>query len=105
MLVVTPAHIDVESSKVKLLMQRYMVAPGRQSKVTDIDRSVAFYTSVFGMKELGHMGLNTTTVVFLGYPDAADPQTQLFAREGVLELVYPKVTILHQRDSSASGKS
>ncbi|EAW21008.1 glyoxalase family protein [Aspergillus fischeri NRRL 181] len=55
-------------------------------RVTDIDRSVTFYTSVFGMKELGRMGLDTTTVVFLGYPDAADPQTQLFAREGVLEL-------------------
>jgi hypothetical protein len=60
-------------------------------RVTDINRSVAFYTSVFGMKELGRMGLDTTTVVFLGYPDAADPQTQLFAREGVLELVCPKV--------------
>ncbi|KAJ5265099.1 hypothetical protein N7505_007892 [Penicillium chrysogenum] len=55
-------------------------------RVTDIDRSVAFYTSVFGMKELGRMELDTTTVVFLGYPDAADPQTHLFAREGVLEL-------------------
>jgi lactoylglutathione lyase len=60
-------------------------------RVTDINRSVAFYTSVFGMKELGRMGLDTTTVVFLGYPDTADPQTQLFAREGVLELVCPKV--------------
>ncbi|GFF26188.1 lactoylglutathione lyase [Aspergillus udagawae] len=55
-------------------------------RVTDIDRSVAFYTGVFGMKELGRMALDTTTVVFLGYPDAANPQTHLFAREGVLEL-------------------
>jgi lactoylglutathione lyase len=74
-------------------------------RVTDINRSVAFYTGAFGMKELGRMGLDTTTVVFLGYPDAANPQTPLFAREGVLELVCPKVTILHQRFLSASGKT
>ncbi|GKZ27793.1 hypothetical protein AbraIFM66951_006751 [Aspergillus brasiliensis] len=59
-------------------------------RVTDINRSVAFYTGAFGMKELGRMELDTTTVVFLGYPDAANPQTPLFAREGVLELVCPK---------------
>ncbi|OJZ80161.1 hypothetical protein ASPFODRAFT_212868 [Aspergillus luchuensis CBS 106.47] len=63
-------------------------------RVTDIDRSVTFYTSVFGMKEVGRMGLDTTTVVFLGYPDAADPQTQLFAREGVLELVKLAIGVL-----------
>ncbi|KAL5042785.1 hypothetical protein BDW71DRAFT_135136 [Aspergillus fruticulosus] len=59
-------------------------------RVIDINRSVAFYTGAFGMKELGRMELDTTTVVFLGYPNAANPQTQLFAREGVLELVCPK---------------
>ncbi|EHK19786.1 uncharacterized protein TRIVIDRAFT_156108 [Trichoderma virens Gv29-8] len=55
-------------------------------RVTDMDRSVAFYTGAFGMKELGRMELDTTTVVFVGYPDAADPETKLFAREGILEL-------------------
>lgn len=74
-------------------------------RVTDINRSVAFYTDAFGMKELGRMALDTTTVVFLGYPDAANPQRPLFAREGVLELVCPKVIIVHQRFSSASGKT
>ncbi|KAL6232123.1 hypothetical protein BDW75DRAFT_233060 [Aspergillus navahoensis] len=69
-------------------------------RVTDIDRSVAFYTGAFGMKELGRMGLDTTTVVFLGYPDAANPETPLFAREGVLELVCPKKSQKGMADSS-----
>lgn len=73
-------------------------------RVTDIDKSVAFYTGAFGMKELGRMGLDTTTVVFLGYPDAANPQTQLFAREGVLELVCPKVTIVHRESRSLPAR-
>lgn len=59
-------------------------------RVTDID--VEFYAGVFGMKELASMGLDTTTVVFLGYSDAANPQkTQLFTREGVLGLVLTQV--------------
>lgn len=57
-------------------------------QVADIDRSVAFYSSAFGLKELGRMSLDTVTVVFLGYPD---PSAPLFAREGVLELVCGKV--------------
>jgi lactoylglutathione lyase len=65
-------------------------------RVADIDRSVSFYSGVFGMTELGRMPLDTTTVVFLGYPDASSPQTPLFAREGVLELVCSKVTVTHQ---------
>jgi lactoylglutathione lyase len=68
-------------------------------RVADIDRSVSFYTGVFGMSELARMPLDTTTVVFLGYPDAASPDTPLFAREGVLELVCSKVTAAHQKTS------
>lgn len=42
------------------------------------------------MQELSRIPLDTTTIVFFGYPDAVDPQTPLFKREGVLELVCSK---------------
>ncbi|OJZ79604.1 hypothetical protein ASPFODRAFT_66059 [Aspergillus luchuensis CBS 106.47] len=44
-------------------------------RVADIGRSVAFYS-----------GRDTTTVVSLGNTGVANPQADLFAREGVLEL-------------------
>ncbi|KAL4952380.1 Glyoxalase/Bleomycin resistance protein/Dihydroxybiphenyl dioxygenase [Aspergillus filifer] len=47
-------------------------------RVADIDRSVAFYSGDFGMKELSRISLDTTTIA------------HFFAREGVLELVSPK---------------
>ncbi|KAM5374296.1 hypothetical protein ACJZ2D_006621 [Fusarium nematophilum] len=59
-------------------------------RVADIDRSISFYSGIFGMKELGRMPLDTVTIVFLGYADSVAPDTPLFAREGVLELVCPK---------------
>ncbi|KAH7086238.1 glyoxalase family protein [Paraphoma chrysanthemicola] len=59
-------------------------------RVADLDRSIAFYSGVFGMSELYRMPLDTVTVVFLAYADSAAPDTPLFAREGVLELVCPK---------------
>ncbi|KAG4426298.1 hypothetical protein IFR04_000481 [Cadophora malorum] len=62
-------------------------------RVADIERSIGFYSGVFGMKELGRMPLNTVTVVFLGYADSAPSDVPLFAREGVLELVCPTNSI------------
>ncbi|KAL3487036.1 glyoxalase family protein [Aspergillus germanicus] len=59
-------------------------------RVANLDTSVAFYAGVFGMSELGRMQLESTTIVFLGYPDIANPPRSLFEREGVLELVYSK---------------
>ncbi|KAJ3535076.1 hypothetical protein NM208_g7287 [Fusarium decemcellulare] len=59
-------------------------------RVADIDRSIAFYSGRFGMKELGRMPLDTVTIAFLGYPDSVAPETPLFGREGVLELVCAK---------------
>lgn len=63
-------------------------------RITDIDRSIAFYSGIFGMRELWRMALDTVTIVFLGYADSVAAETPLFAREGVLELVCPKVTML-----------
>jgi lactoylglutathione lyase len=55
------------------------------------DRLPSIQGGVFGMKELSRMSLDTTTLVSLGYTGVANPQADLFAREGVLELVPPKV--------------
>ncbi|KAL6230913.1 hypothetical protein BDW75DRAFT_234047 [Aspergillus navahoensis] len=49
-------------------------------RVADIGRSVAFYS-----------GRDTTTLVSLGYIGVANPQADLFAREGVLELNYRSI--------------
>ena len=62
-------------------------------RVAEIERSIDFYSGVFGMKELGRMPLDTVTVVFLGYADSAASDIPLFAREGVLELVCAKVRL------------
>ncbi|UPK92043.1 hypothetical protein LCI18_002978 [Fusarium solani-melongenae] len=59
-------------------------------RVADLDRSIAFYSGIFGMKELGRMPMDTVTIAFVGYPDSVAPETPLFAREGVLELVCAK---------------
>ncbi|KAH9204994.1 glyoxalase family protein [Leptodontidium sp. 2 PMI_412] len=55
-------------------------------RVANLEKSVNFYSGMFGMKELGRMPLDTVTIVFLGYADSAASDIPLFAREGVLEL-------------------
>ncbi|RKK66509.1 hypothetical protein BFJ69_g15341 [Fusarium oxysporum] len=50
-------------------------------RVADLDRSIAFYSGIFGMKEVARMDMDTATLVFLADPDTAG---------GVLELVYSK---------------
>ncbi|KAH7079931.1 glyoxalase family protein [Paraphoma chrysanthemicola] len=71
-------------------------------RVANLERSIDFYSGVFGMTELYRMPLDTVTVVFLAYADSAAPDTPLFAREGVLELVCPKdqTTAAADRDTS-----
>ncbi|KNG51061.1 lactoylglutathione lyase [Stemphylium lycopersici] len=59
-------------------------------RVADMEKSIEFYSSVFGMEELYRMPLDTVTVVFLGYADSADSDLPVFARQGVLELVCAK---------------
>lgn len=61
-------------------------------RVADIDKSIDFYSGVFGMRELARMPLDTVTIVFLGYASKNDSFASVFAREGVLELVAPKVS-------------
>ncbi|KAH7207851.1 Glyoxalase/Bleomycin resistance protein/Dihydroxybiphenyl dioxygenase [Fusarium redolens] len=70
-------------------------------RVTDIDRSVEFYSGVFGMKELGRMLLDTVTIVFMGYSDSVASEAPLFGREGVLELNADKIssTLPNNHDS------
>ena len=60
-------------------------------RVANMEKSVEFYSRIFGMEELARMPLETVTVVFLGYADSVPSDIPLFAREGVLELVCPKV--------------
>ncbi|KAF2845551.1 Glyoxalase/Bleomycin resistance protein/Dihydroxybiphenyl dioxygenase [Plenodomus tracheiphilus IPT5] len=59
-------------------------------RVADMEKSIGFYSGVFGMQELLRMPLDTVTIVFLGYADAADSDLPVFARQGVLELVCAK---------------
>ncbi|EWG38470.1 hypothetical protein FVEG_01675 [Fusarium verticillioides 7600] len=59
-------------------------------RVADLDRSIAFYSGIFGMKVVGRKEMKIATLVFLAYPDTAPPNTSMVAREGVLELVYSK---------------
>jgi catechol 2,3-dioxygenase-like lactoylglutathione lyase family enzyme len=58
--------------------------------VADIDKSVTFYTQVFGMKELFHMSLDAATIAFVGYASPENAEIPVWAREGVLELVAPE---------------
>lgn len=60
-------------------------------RVADLEKSIEFYTGVFGMKELYRMPLETVTIVFLGYPDALVADIPMLAQQGALELVCPKV--------------
>lgn len=46
-------------------------------RVTNIDRSVAFYTKVLGLAEIGRIPLETTTIVFLAYVDPTSPRPTL----------------------------
>ncbi|WAO91598.1 Hypothetical protein NCS54_00907600 [Fusarium falciforme] len=71
-------------------------------RVADIDRSIAFYSGIFGMKELGRMPLDTVTIAFVGYPDSVAPETPLFAREGVLELVCAKARLPLESNSNTT---
>ncbi|PNP56950.1 hypothetical protein FNYG_15292 [Fusarium nygamai] len=59
-------------------------------RVTDIEKSVEFYSGLFNMKILYRRELDTATLVFLGHSDAAAPERPLMSREGVLELVAAK---------------
>jgi catechol 2,3-dioxygenase-like lactoylglutathione lyase family enzyme len=63
-------------------------------RVASIEKSVAFYTQVFGMEELARIPLDTVTIAFLGYNTPETAKIPLWAREGVLELVAPKVSSL-----------
>jgi lactoylglutathione lyase len=65
-------------------------------RVANLEKSIEFYSGVLGMQELHRMALDTVTVVFLGYPDPAGSETPVFAREGVLEIVCPKVGALQK---------
>lgn len=70
-------------------------------RVASLEKSIDFYSSVFGMTELLRMPLDTVTIVFFGYADALDADLPPFARQGVLELVCPKVrTYTRSRKSS-----
>jgi lactoylglutathione lyase len=60
-------------------------------RVADLEKSVNFYSQIFGMKELSRTDLDTVTVVLLGYANSADSNIPVLAREGVLELVLAKV--------------
>jgi len=60
-------------------------------RVADLDKSINFYSEIFGMKELSRTDLDTVAVVLLGYADSADPNIPVLAREGMLELVLAKV--------------
>jgi lactoylglutathione lyase len=60
-------------------------------RVADLEKSVNFYSQIFGMKELSRTDLDTVTVVLLGYANSADSSIPVLAREGVLELVLAKV--------------
>lgn len=61
-------------------------------RVVDLDKSIEFYSGVFGMKELHRMSLETVTIVFLGYADALVADIPMLAQQGALELVCPKVS-------------
>ena len=61
--------------------------------LSDLERSIDFYTNIFGMTELYRMALDTVTIVFLGYADSAYADTTMWKREGVLELVCPKANL------------
>lgn len=63
-------------------------------RVADLEKSIEFYSGVFGMKELHRMPLDTTTIVFLGYADALVADIPMLAQQGALELVCPKVSLL-----------
>jgi len=72
-------------------------------RVANLEKSIDFYSGMFGMKELGRMPLDTVTVVFLGYADSAAPDTPLFAREGILELVCAKVRLDFEKARPRTG--
>ena len=61
-------------------------------RVASLERSINFYSEVFGLQEIGRVPLDTVSIVFLGYVDREGPDVPLFAREGVLELIGPNVT-------------
>lgn len=60
-------------------------------RVADLEKSLFFYEAVLGMKDMTRMAMDTITFVLLGYPEGGD---SLFAREGVLELVWSEVSPL-----------
>jgi hypothetical protein len=55
-------------------------------RVSDLERSLAFYRDVLGLQEISRITSGVATVVFVGYPDGSPPD-KVFSREGVLELM------------------
>jgi len=65
-------------------------------RVSDLKRSLTFYTEGLGMKELGRFDLDTFTIVPLGFEDTVQDGLLVLQREGVLELVHAKVSDIIQ---------
>jgi len=63
-------------------------------RVANLERSVHFYETVLGMKQLARMAMDSLVFVLLGYPEgeaeggAEGGGANIMARQGVLELVW-----------------
>ncbi|EMT71775.1 hypothetical protein FOC4_g10001360 [Fusarium odoratissimum] len=62
-------------------------------RVSNIEKSAAFFSGLFDMKIVYHREMDTATPVFLEHSDPAVPDRPLTSREGVLDLLTTRIRI------------